>query len=149
MQNDRLITERIEKLKKIKALQWNPFASVFDKKHTIQEALELLGQEVQTAGRITSYRTHGDITFLDIKDESGKIQLFFKNESLGGELYTHLKLLDTGDFIGVKGTVMKTIAGEISIAPSEYTLLTKSLRTLPDEWYGLKDIETRYRKRYL
>lgn len=139
---------RLEKLEKIKALGWNPYASSFDKKYTISEALKSEGKVVKTAGKIFSYREHGNIAFADLKDESGKIQIFFQKKLLG-ESYKILKLLDIGDYIGVEGEVIKTTAGEISITPTSYTLLTKSLSPLPSEFFGLKDPETKLRKRYL
>lgn len=139
---------RLEKLEKIKALGWNPYKATYPKTHSIEESLKSLGKTVKTAGRIFSYREHGNITFVDLKDETGKIQLFLKKD-LFGEEYKNLKLLDLGDFIGVEGEVMKTTAGEISIAPTSFELLTKTLLPLPSEWYGLKDVETRYRQRYL
>ena len=94
-------------------------------------------------------RTHGNIAFADLKDESGKIQLFFKKDVLGKDAYKNLDLLDIGDYLGVEGAVTKTIAGEISIIPTSYTILSKSLLPLPHEWFGVKDIEIRYRQRYL
>lgn len=149
MDESNLKKERLETLKKIKTLEWNPYAPSFDKKYTIAQSLNSEGKTVKTSGRLFSWRTHGNISFADLKDETGKIQLFFKKDLLGTEVYSNLKLLDIGDFIGVEGEVIKTVAGEISIAPTSYTLLTKALRPLPDEWYGLKDVETRFRKRYL
>jgi lysyl-tRNA synthetase, class II len=149
MDETNLKKDRLETLKKIKMLGWNPYAASFDKKQTIQEAINSEGKNVKTAGKIFTWRTHGNIIFADLKDETGKIQLFFKRDTLGDEAYKNLKCIDTGDFIGVEGQVIKTIAGEISITPSSYTLLTKALRPLPSQWYGLKDIETRYRQRYL
>lgn len=139
---------RLEKLGKIKALGWNPYPASFDKKNTIADSLKSLGKKVKTAGKVFSYREHGNIAFADLKDESGKIQVFFQKKLLG-ENYKSLKLLDIGDYIGVEGEVVKTTAGEISIAPTSYTLLTKSLLPLPSEFFGLKDAETKFRKRYL
>ncbi|MDO8621494.1 MAG: lysine--tRNA ligase [Candidatus Levybacteria bacterium] len=139
---------RLEKLEKIKALGWNPYPASFDKKQTIADALGSEGKVVKTAGKIFSYREHGNIAFADLKDETGKIQIFFQKKLLG-EDYKNLKLLDIGDYIGVEGKVIKTVAGEISIAPTSYTLLTKSLSPLPSEFFGLKDTELRYRQRYL
>ncbi len=140
---------RLEKLEKIKALGWNPYPASFDKKQTIADALKSLNKKVKTAGKIFSYREHGNIAFADLKDESGKIQIFFQKKLLGVENYKNLKLLDIGDYIGVEGAVIKTTAGEISIAPTSYTLLTKSLLSIPSEFFGLKDAETKFRKRYV
>ena len=139
---------RLEKLKKLKALGINPYTASYQKEQTIQEALKSEGKVVKTAGRIFSLRTHGNIGFADLKDETGKIQIFFQKKLLGDQ-YKNINLLDIGDFLGVEGQVVKTIAGEISVAPTSYTLLTKSLLPLPSEWFGLKDVETRYRQRYL
>ena len=139
---------RLEKLEKIKELGWNPYAASYEKKQTIKEALESEGKPAKTAGRLYSFREHGNIAFADLKDETGKIQIFFQKKLLGDE-YKNIKLLDIGDFIGVEGEVVKTTAGEISIAPSSYALLTKSLIPLPSEWFGVKDVETRFRQRYL
>ena len=139
---------REEKLKKIRELGWNPYAASYNKTHSIKEATEAEGKKVSTAGRIYSYREHGNIAFADLHDETGKIQIFFQKKNLGDE-FKNLKLLDIGDFIGVEGDVMKTTAGEISITPSSYTLLTKSLLPIPSEFFGVKDIETRFRQRYL
>lgn len=149
MDNSDVRQPRLEKLKKIKQLSWNPYASSYKKTHTIAECLMREGKKVQTAGRIYSFREHGNIAFADLKDETGKIQIFFQKKLLGNEAYKNLKLLDIGDFIGIEGEVVKTVAGEISIAPTSYELLTKALRPLPSEWYGLKETETRYRQRYL
>lgn len=139
---------RLEKIAKLKELGINPFPYSYNKSHTIAQALASEGKKVQTAGRMMSYREHGNIAFADLTDETGKIQIFFQKKVLG-ESFKNLKLLDIGDFVGVEGEVGKTIAGEISVIPTAYTLLSKSIRSLPNEWFGLKDVETRYRQRYL
>jgi len=139
---------RTAKLEKIRSLGWDPYAASYDKTHTIKQALESEGSVVKTAGRLYSIREHGNIAFADLRDETGKIQLFFRKNLLP-DLFGHLKLLDIGDFIGVEGEVMRTTAGEISISPNNYSLLTKSLRPVPSEWFGVKDVETRFRQRYL
>ncbi|MBP6881972.1 MAG: lysine--tRNA ligase [Candidatus Levybacteria bacterium] len=149
MDDTELIKIRKEKLEKIKALGWNPYAHSYDKTHMVAQALASEGSVVKSAGKLFSFREHGNIAFADLVDESGKIQLFFRKDLLGVEAFKNLSLLDIGDIIGVEGEVMKTVAGEISIAPTAYTLLSKSIRQLPSSWFGLKDIETRYRQRYL
>lgn len=141
--------ERLKKLAKIREIGWNPYPSSYEKKQMIAQTREMEGKEVQTAGKLFSLRTHGNIAFADLKDESGKIQIFFKKDTLGAEAYKQLSLLDIGDYIGVEGTVMKTTAGELSIMPTKYTLLSKSLQQLPHEWFGIKDTEQRFRQRYL
>ncbi len=148
-QIDEIKKARTEARDKAQELGWNPYASSYPKKQSIQECLEMEGKKVQTAGRVVSQRTHGNITFMDLRDSHEKIQLFFQKDVVGADAYKNLRYIDTGDFIGVEGEVMKTSAGEISIQPTSYTLLTKAMVPLPDEFYGLKDVETRYRKRYL
>lgn len=148
MDESNLKKTRLEKLKKIKSLGWNPYAPSFPKTHTIFESAQNEGKVVKTAGRIYSLREHGNIAFADLKDETGRIQIFFQKELLGEE-FKNIKLLDIGDFIGVEGEVKKTVAGEISILPISYTLLTKALLPLPSTWFGVKDVETRFRQRYL
>ncbi|MEN9407281.1 MAG: Lysyl-tRNA synthetase class [Candidatus Parcubacteria bacterium] len=149
MDDSELIKTRKEKIAKIRAIGWNPYAASYPKTHTIAEALKSEGKTVSTAGRLFSFREHGNIAFADLHDETGKIQLFFKKDTIGVEAFKNLKLLDIGDIIGVAGAVGKTEAGEISIIPDEYTLLTKATRPLPNQWYGLKDVEARFRQRYL
>jgi lysyl-tRNA synthetase class 2 len=146
---DKFKQDRLKKLKKIRELGLNPYPSSFEKKFSVLDATKCEGKTVKTAGKLYSLRTHGNIAFADLKDETGKIQLFFKKDVLGKEAYRNLMLLDIGDYVGVEGTVTKTIAGEISIIPASYTLLGKSLLPLPHEWFGVKDTEIRYRQRYL
>jgi len=140
---------RLEKLEKIKSLGINPYPPLFEKRNTVGECRELHDKSIRTAGRILSLRTHGKATFADLADETGKIQLLFRFDELGEEKYKFLELLDIGDFLGVAGTVIKTQAGETTISVESYELLSKSLRPLPSQWYGFKDVEERYRKRYL
>ncbi len=107
------------------------------------------GSEVSVAGRVLAIRRSGKLMFLDLLDSTGKIQCFFDYSVLGEDSFESAKSLNLGDIIGVKGTVFKTKPGEISINVKEYVLLSKAIRPLPSEWYGLKDTELRYRKRYL
>lgn len=141
--------ERLKKIAKMKELGWDPYPAHFEKKQMIGESRDMDGKNVQTAGKLMSFRTHGNIAFADIKDESGKIQLFIKKDVLGASTYKNLSLLDLGDYIGVTGTVGKTTAGEISIVIDSFQVLSKSLLPLPHEWFGLKDVESRYRQRYV
>lgn len=147
--------ERLKKLKNIQKLGVNPFPS-FPKatdgkpsRISIQDALGQMGKRMAVCGRIRSLRPHGKITFADIEDASGNIQLFFAQSELHGERYEFLPNLDIGDFLQAEGEIFKTQAGEMSIRVSSYQLLAKSLRPLPSSWYGLKDVEIRLRKRYL
>lgn len=145
---------RREKLKKLIEVGENPFLiEKYDYTHhstTIKENFEELEEEtVSVAGRIMSRRGHGKVSFMDIQDSKGRIQIFIKMDILGEENYNKLNLLDIGDIIGVKGEVFKTKTGEISVRARELTLLTKSLQLLPEKFHGLKDQDLRYRQRYV
>jgi len=140
---------RQEKLSKIKKLKVDPYPAKSDKKNPISDCLKNIGKNVQTAGRIIGFRSHGGSAFADLVDQSAKIQLFFSTSQLSTVNCQLLNLLDIGDFIQVSGKVDKTKAGETTIFVSDFKLLAKSLRPIPQSFYGLKDIETRLRKRYL
>src|SRR5690242_9381596 len=114
MVEDNLKEIRLEKIKKLKELGVNSYAHSFNKTHMVAQALVSDGETVTTAGRVMSYREHGNIAFADVADETGRIQIFFQKKILG-ESFKNLKLLDIGDFIGLTGEVGKTIAGEVSI----------------------------------
>lgn len=146
---ENLKKNRLEKLQKIRKLGLNPYPATSKRKQMINEVKKMMGKKVTVAGRLRSFRMHGKIAFADLEDESGKIQLFFTKEFLGSKRYKLIEVLDSGDFVDAEGEVMKTVAGEISIKLSEFRILTKSLRPIPDSWYGLKDLEARSRKRYL
>ncbi len=146
---DNLKKIRLEKLEKLKKLGINPYPSKSTKKETIGECLKSDGKDVQTAGRLVGLRAHGGSTFADLKDESGQIQLFFSNDKLSAQNRELLTLLDIGDIVQVSGSVGKTQAGQITIFVNDLKLLTKSLKPIPSSFYGLKDIETRLRKRYV
>lgn len=146
---DQLQKERFKKLENIKQQGINPYPSKTLRKQTVLQAREMEGERVAVVGRLRSLRSHGKIIFADLEDVSSKIQLFFSQELLSGEKYDFLSNLDIGDFLQVEGEVFKTQAGEISIKVNNYQLLTKSIRPIPNFWYGLKDEEIRLRKRYL
>lgn len=148
---DTLREVRTKKLEKLKALGINPYPSKITLKEKlikISEARGSLEKEVLCAGRIWSTRGHGAVTFMDLKDDSGIIQVLFQKKTLSKD-YELLDLFDTGDFLAVTGKVIKTQAGELTIDVSNFQLLTKSIRPLPSTWFGLKDEEERYRQRYL
>ncbi len=109
----------------------------------------LEGRTVVLAGRITAARVHGKSIFYDIKDSSGKIQVYAKEDIIGKSNFLLLKNIDIGDFIGIKGETFKTRTGEPTVIVKELKILAKALRPLPEKWHGLKDIETRYRQRYI
>jgi len=145
---------RREKLRDLQDKGRDPFCIVrYDVTHKTKEIIdsfeELDGKTVSIAGRIMAKRGMGKTSFCDIQDRDGKIQLFVRINELGEEAYEEFKKLDIGDIIGVSGTVFKTRMGEISVKVHEYTLLSKSLRPLPEKFHGLKDTDIRYRQRYL
>src|SRR5699024_4933138 len=104
---------------------------------------------VTIAGRVMTKRGKGKVGFTNVQDASGQIQLYLRREAIGEEAYELFKSVDIGDIVGVSGVVFKTKVGELSIQVTEFTLLSKSLRPMPDKYHGLQDIELRYRKRYL
>jgi len=150
MSND-LIKERFKKLEAIKAMGVDPFGAKFLKQCLIAELLKNFEdhKKVQVAGRLSAARLMGKTTFCDLKDESGRIQLYVKHEPLGEEAFKLFQQLDIGDIIGVEGELFKTKTGEASIRVETLRLLSKSLRPMPEKWHGLKDVEARYRQRYL
>ena len=140
---------RLEKLKKLQGMGIDPFPASFElRTNTIGEVREMLDKKVGITGRIVAWREHGASVFADIKDQTGQIQIWFQKDKLGRK-FEITPLLDVGDFLGAIGIVTKTKAGEVTIDVSDFKLLTKSLRPLPSTWYGLKDTEERYRKRYI
>jgi lysyl-tRNA synthetase, class II len=151
---------RLEKAQKLREMGIDPYPSKSTKEYSNKEIVDNFekfdGKEVTLAGRLMSWREHGQIAFGHIQDESGKMQLFvqekelqktdIKSQTLG---WKDLNLLDVGDFVETTGLIGKTTRGEISLIPHTIRILTKSLRPLPDKWEGLTDPELIYRKRYL
>jgi len=145
---------RREKLTKLMESGKNPYLiEKYDYTHHSDEIKdkydELEGERVSVAGRLMSRRGHGKVTFFDLQDSNGKIQLFAKKDVLGEEGYEDLEFLDIGDIVGAEGIVFKTQTGEVSIRTEKITLLSKSLQILPEKFHGLKDQELRYRQRYV
>jgi len=114
-----------------------------------KEELEALNKEVSIAGRIMSKRRMGKIGFMHLQDKDGTIQVVVNKQTVGEDVYEIFKASDIGDIVGIKGVVVKTDSGELSVKASEYTHLTKALRPLPEKFHGLQDVEERYRRRYL
>jgi len=148
-----LIGARLQKVEELRSRGINPFGKRFEVLHHAADIIAEYpandGQEVVIAGRLMAKRGHGKASFADLQDFSGKIQIYARVDDLGTEAYDLFKLLDIGDIIGVKGTVFRTKRGEISVNIKEFEILTKSLRPLPEKWHGLKDVDLRYRQRYL
>jgi len=146
---DELRRIRLEKLEALKEAGINPFPSKFERKQTIAEVRRSkLGAQVQTAGRIMAWRVQGGIIFADLVEAGAKVQLLFKKDTLPPKDWKVLELLDIGDFLGVRGELFRTKAGELTILVKTYQLLAKSLRPLPAK-SGLTNIEERYRQRYV
>ena len=152
--------QRIKKLEEIRALGVNPFANGFTPSTTAAailkefseadaEVLAANNPAATVAGRIVSLRHFGKAAFAHIQDRSGKVQAYIRKNLVGDDNYKVFKLLDIGDTVGIVGTIFKTRTGEVTVQASSIELLTKSLRPLPEKWHGLKDIETRYRQRYV
>ncbi|MFC1950877.1 lysine--tRNA ligase [Chloroflexota bacterium] len=151
-----ILQQRLAKLERVRQRGIDPYPPRYRKTHTALQAVELFESDpdndklmVSVAGRIIAKRGMGKVTFLHIKDGSGRIQAFLKKDILGEDKYAFFKDFDTGDFIGIDGRLFKTNTGEITVEAHEITMLTKSLQPLPEKWHGLTDVEKRYRQRYL
>ncbi len=144
---------RRAKLEALRADGRDPYSGLAVPDHTanvvIEEFERLEGQEVKLSGRLRALRGHGKATFADLQDSTGRVQLFVALDVVGDDAYERFRDLDIGDIVGVRGEVFRTRRGEISVRVAEYTLMSKALRPLPEKWHGLKDVEQRYRRRYL
>ena len=146
---------RLDKMHKIEEHGWLPFGHKFEWSHhaaDIAEQFEELSANetiVRLAGRVMAIRGHGKTCFMDLMDKSGRIQLYVRKDAIGEENNALIKMMDIGDIVGVSGTVFRTHMGELSIKAVSLEMLSKSLRPLPEKWHGLKDIEMRYRQRYV
>lgn len=144
---------KLEKLKKLRDMKIDPYPYSYNQTHHAQDINshfeKLEGKEVGVAGRVVRIRRMGALYFLDLLDSSGKIQILARSKIATDKSMELLKLTDIGDIIGISGGVVKTEKGEISVEAKEATMLAKSLRTLPEKFHGLSDVELRYRKRYL
>jgi lysyl-tRNA synthetase class 2 len=156
---DELMKVRRDKLKELEEKKIEPYPHKYKVTRKAKELLEeykdlQIGEEAQgsgvsVAGRIMSKRGHGKSSFAHIMDDSGRIQVYTKCDVVAQEKYDLYMSLDIGDFIGVEGEVFKTRTGEVTVLVKNFTLLAKSLRPLPEKWHGLKDVETRFRQRYV
>jgi len=157
--NDQLIVRR-EKMEDLRSKGIDPFGKRFDRTHSAKqlfaqyegldnEELEQKAIKVEFAGRIMTKRGKGKAGFAHLQDLTGQIQIYVRQDAVGEEQYEIFKMADLGDIVGVKGIVFKTHVGELSIKVNDFQILTKSLRPLPDKFHGLKDVEQRYRQRYL
>lgn len=154
-----LIEQRLKKLEDLRKVGIEPFDGVFDAQNHAKElfdnyasldkeSLESNSIYCSLAGRIISLRDFGKAAFAHLQDVTGKIQIYFKKDILG-EKFALLKKLDIGDIIGLKGKLFRTRTNELTVEVDDFVFLAKSLRPLPEKWHGLRDIETRYRQRYV
>lgn len=146
---------RIDKMHKIEEHGWKPFGYRFLYNHRAADIAAQFDElseketEVKMAGRIMAIRGHGKTCFMDMQDKTGRIQVYVRKDVIGEENYALIKLMDIGDTVGITGTAFRTHMGELSIKANSVEMLSKSLRPLPEKWHGLKDVETRYRQRYV
>ncbi len=156
---ERIAQQRLEKLERIRARGINPYPHRYHRTHTTEQAVALLKQQeegspkeetVNVAGRIMARRLMGKSAFVDIRDGSGKIQLLFQDiDKLDEDQIQLFNDLDIGDIIGTSGKLIRTKSGEPTVWVGDFTVLSKSLKPLPEKWHGLIDVDTRYRQRYL
>ena len=150
--NDQMLVRR-DKLAQYEADGIYPFGQRFVVQHKAlqikDEFRDFDGQPVVLAGRLMTIRSHGKTAFANLRDLSGDIQVYFRQDVMGEDAYKYVKMLDMGDLVGIEGHVFKTQKGEVTVKVNKLTLLSKSLRPLPEKWHGLKDTELRYRQRYV
>jgi lysyl-tRNA synthetase class 2 len=146
-----LIEQRKSKLAALRAQGIDPFKNKFTPTESCQQARDnyVEGREVSVAGRITAHRDMGKSMFIDVRDQSGRLQVYAQKNVIGDEQWNLFRHLDLADFIGAKGTLFITRTNEISIRLTSFTILAKALRPPPEKWHGLSDTEVRYRQRYL
>lgn len=157
--NDQMLVRR-KKMNELREKNIDPFGNRYERTHfstdLIEEYDELSKEDLQEkeipakiSGRLMAKRGSGKAGFANLKDNQGTIQIYVRLDNVGEENYQLFKEADLGDFLGVEGTLMKTNTGELTLRADKVEFLTKALRPLPDQYYGLSDVETRYRKRYL
>src|SRR5205085_10070908 len=151
---------RIQKLKDIQELGYDPYPTFYRNSHTLADVVKQYADKsaedlaeskakVRVAGRVLTNRPFGKAGFLTLSDGEGQLQIYAKKDQLSERDFNLYKLLDIGDFIGVEGTLFRTKTGELTVVASELAFLAKSYLPLPEKWHGLKDIEIRYRQRYV
>ena len=150
-EENELIALRRKKLDALRAEGIEPFGAGFEVTGSIAEVRERFkeGEALRAAGRITAHRDMGKSHFLDLRDATGRLQVYIHAKEVGPELIDLFRLVDLGDFIGVEGTCFVTKSGEPTLKVRTFQLLAKALRPLPEKWHGLQDVEARYRQRYL
>jgi len=157
MSEEEIIAQRRQKLERLRSAGIDPYPARFQRSHMASDAAALAlaaagdapASPVSVAGRVTALRRMGKATFLDLRDGSGRIQVYFKQDALGAAAYEMLEAIDLGDFLGVEGNPFRTRTGEPTVEALSFTVLAKALRPPPEKWHGLSDVEVRYRQRYL
>lgn len=153
LEKEPLIAERWKKIEELESYGIKPFGKKYDKQIMIGDILKHKPEEnlkFKTAGRIMSLRGKGKVYFAHIEDQSGKIQIYIKKDELGEEQFDHIvKMLNVGDIIGLEGELFITHTEELTLRVKSIALLTKNVRSLPEKYHGLTDVEIRYRKRYV
>ena len=155
-----LIKERKKKLEELKAMGVEPFGRKFLQTHIASDIIQKYGEkqfaeneesaeDVSVAGRVMLVRGHGKAAFAHLQDRSGKIQVYIRKDIIGEDGFKIYEKIDLGDFMGVTGSIFRTHTGELTIKVKKLYFLAKALRPLPEKWHGLKDVETRFRQRYL
>ena len=153
-----IISNKREEIEELKREGIDPFGHNFNRTYKIKDLIEKnkdlqvgeCGQEkFSIAGRLMALRTHGKAVFANIEDISGRVQIYIKSNKVGEDAFKLFSKISIGDILGVSGLIFKTRTGEITVFVEEFILLCKSIRSLPEKWHGLKDVEIRYRKRYL
>ena len=147
----KVVEERLKKIEELKAAGYTLYGGKYEISGAVKNITDAYAddKEVCVAGRMTAVREHGKSIFADLKDASGKVQIYIRFNTVGEEQFNFFKKLDIGDIIGVKGTLTKTRTGEITIVVNSFELLSKIVQTLPEKFHGLRDVETRYRQRYI
>ena len=150
---NQLMLARLDKVNDLRARGIEPFGQKYSRTHNAREVVEGHpandGSVVSVAGRLMAQRVHGKAAFADLHDLSGRVQIYARIDDLGQAAYEDFVALDVGDLIGIEGRVFRSRRGEISIAATTVTLLAKALRPLPEKWHGLRDVDLRYRQRYV
>ncbi len=159
--SDQIREQRLQKLQELRDLGIDPYYNKFAPSHSIAQVIEAFGavggeqleglsQNFRLAGRLMLLREFGKASFAHIQDGTSRLQIYLQKQVLGEEVFGRFKkLIDLGDIIGVEGTLFRTRTNELTLAVRQFTLLTKSLQTLPEKYHGLSDVEARYRQRYL
>ena len=155
-----LVLQRIKTLKELRSLGINPYRNTYSVSDSSQDITDKYGKltaeelaakkhNCSIAGRVVALRSFGKAAFSHIQDHAGRIQIYVKKEIVGEDSYSLFKKIDIGDFIGIEGILFRTKTGELTVEVEKLSLLSKSLRPLPEKWHGLSDIEIRYRQRYV